>query len=164
MLYKKLNCKWEYSIMNTESEPLLIEGNSPQINRPVPPRGSGLTFRFETELREKGIAMYVRKSLWYIPVILFNLFSLQFIEYIFSCLPNRTLKRFENCQYELTIKRLSHNHRRRNPPGCPEMSGRPGRVAPMLLILYPESTRSLPGLSGRPEGLTFAFTTPMVTT
>ena len=41
------------------------------------------------------------------------------------------------------------------------MSGRPGRVAPMLLILYPESTRSLPGLSGRPEGLTFAFTTPM---
>ena len=44
------------------------------------------------------------------------------------------------------------------------MSGRPGRVAPMLLILYPESTRSLPGVSGRPEGLTFAFTTPMPTT
>ena len=35
-----------------------------------------------------------------------------------------------------------YGHRRRNPPGCPEMSGRAGRVAPMLLILYPESTRS----------------------
>ena len=37
---------------------------------------------------------------------------------------------------------VTHDLRRRNPPGCPEMSGRPGRVAPMLLILYPEFTRS----------------------
>ena len=57
--------------------------------------------------------------------------------------PTNTTDHFFHCIY-IYIHIISYpsNHRRCNPPGCPEKFGRPGRVAPMLLILYPESTRS----------------------
>ena len=111
----------------SESTPLITENsveisthrnsqqyaNNASLNRAsIELQNIPLASPYTTETKEKGLELYARMWLWYIPVIAYNIFTLEFIEYPISCLPDSTGIKLKKFKFEINIKWLRHYFKR----------------------------------------------------